>query len=76
MDAESSRMATAPVRKKRNVRIMDNAAAGPSTSSAEQHKRVKGRRKIGMLASLPSMPLDILFEVNLRFCFNTQSSHI
>ena len=69
MDAESSQMATARVRKKRNVQIMDNAAAAaaasPSTSSAEEPKRVKGRRKIGMLASLPSMPLDILFEVNL-----------
>ena len=64
--AESSQMATARVRKKRNVQIMDNAAAAsPSTSSAEEPKRVKGRRKIGMLASLPSMPLDILFEVNL-----------
>lgn len=63
-----SQLATAPVRKKRKCQTMHNAAAGPSTSSAVKPNPVlglRGRRKVGLLASLPSMPLDILFEVNL-----------
>ena len=49
MDAESSWMATAPVRKKRNVQIMDNAAAGPPTSSAEEPNIRKTHRYLNLL---------------------------
>ncbi|KAF8807884.1 hypothetical protein BYT27DRAFT_7099840 [Phlegmacium glaucopus] len=51
------------VRKKRKCQAI---TAGPSTSSAEKLNPVvglRGRRKAGLLASLPSMPLDILFEI-------------
>ena len=67
MNAKSSQMATASVRKKRKGPA--NAAAGSSTSAGEERKGVpglRGRRKLGLLASLPSMPLDILFEVDLN----------
>jgi hypothetical protein len=67
MNAESSQMTTASVHKKRKG--LANAAAGSSTSVVEERKRVpglRGRRKLGLLANLPSMPLDILFEVNLN----------
>ena len=78
LDSESSKMATASVRKKRKGPAMANAVAGPSTSPAEGNKGVpglRGRRKVGLLAGLPSLPLDILFEVNLKFLF-LQSSHL
>lgn len=63
MNAESSQMTGAAVRKKRKGSA--NAAAGPSTSSEEPKgvPGLRGRRKLGFLASLPSMPLDILFEI-------------
>ena len=70
LDAESSQMTT--VRKKRKGRA--NAVAGPSASHAEEHKGIpslRGRRKLGLLAGLPNLPLDILFEVNLIFFFAT-----
>ena len=76
LDAESNQMATSSVRKKRKGPA--NAVAGPSTSHAEEHKGVlslRGRRKLGLLAGLPNMPLDILFEVNLKFLL-LQSSHL
>ena len=62
LDAESSR--TASVRKKRKGPA--NAVAGPSTSRAEEVPNLRGRRKIGLLAGLPNLPLDVLFEVNLK----------
>lgn len=67
MKAESSQIAAAPVRKKRKIQAIGNATAGPSTNSTEKSKvpGVRGRRKTGLLASLPSMPLDILFEANI-----------
>jgi hypothetical protein len=73
LDAESSQMATALVRKKRKRPAMANAVAGPSKNPAEEPKR--GRRKLGLLAGLPNLPLDILFEVNLKFLL-LQSSHL
>ena len=78
LDAESSRMVTASVRKKRKGPAMANVAAGPSTSHTEDHKGVpslRGRRKLGLLAGLPNLPLDILFEVNPK-CLLLQSSHL
>jgi hypothetical protein len=76
LDAESSQMATASVRKKRKRPAMADAVAGPSKSPAEEHnKGLRGRRKLGLLAGLPNLPLDILFEVNLKFLL-LQSSHI
>lgn len=74
LDAESSQMATALVRKKRKRPAMANAVAGPSKNPAEEHNK-RGRRKLGLLAGLPNLPLDILFEVNLKF-FLLQSSHL
>ena len=78
LGAESSQMATVSVRKKRKASAKANAVAGPSRSHAEEHKDVpalRGRRKLGLLAGLPNLPLDILFEVNLKFLF-LQSSHL
>lgn len=79
LDAESSQMVTASVRKKRKGPAMANAVAGPSTSSAEEHNKgasgLRGRRKLGLLAGLPNLPLDILFEVNLKFLL-LQSSYL
>ena len=76
LDAESSQMATSSVRKKRKGPA--NAVVGSSTSHAEEQKGVpslRGRRKLGLLAGLPNLPLDILYEVNLKFLF-LQLSHL
>ena len=75
LDAESSQMAPS-VRKKRKG--LANAVAGPSTNHAEEQKgapSLRGRRKLGLLAGLPNLPLDILFEVNLKFMLLQQSHH-
>ena len=63
---ESSQMATPSVRKKRKGLAMPNAIAGPSTSPADGERKgvpgLRGRRRLGLLASLPSLPLDILLR--------------
>lgn len=74
LDAEFSQKKT--VRKKRKGPA--KSVAGPSTDQAEERKGVpslRGRRKLGLLAGLPNLPLDILFEVNLKFLL-LQSSHL
>jgi hypothetical protein len=76
LDAGSCQMVTASVRKKRKSPA--NAVTGPSTSHAEEHRGVaslRGRRKLGLLAGLPNLPLDLLFEVNPKFLL-LQSSHL